>query len=85
MMNDVVKERDELLEATKADYEILKSKLFAKLYEAIEDKYSVGFGRDYTKNMVAMGKWSVLKEIVDAAGLASEFEDYYKAQKEGKK
>jgi hypothetical protein len=85
MMNDVVKERDELLEATKADYEILKSKLFAKLYEAIEDKYSVGFGRDYTKNMVAMAKWTVLKEVVDAAGLSAEFEDYYRETKEGKK
>lgn len=85
MINDVVKDRDEMLEATRADYEILKSKVFSKLYDAIEDKYSVGFGRDYTKNMVAMGKWTTLKEIVDAAGLASEFEDYYKSQKEGKK
>ena len=85
MMNEIVKGRDDMLEAIRADHEILKGKLFEMLDEAIMEKYRAGLTDNYPRNLVAMERWTVLKQIVDDAGITGEFKAYRRAKKEATK
>ena len=85
MMNEIVKGRDDMLVAIRDDYELLKSKIFDMLDEAIMEKYRAGLTDNYPRNLVAMERWTTLKQIVDDTGITGQFEDYRRAKKEASK
>lgn len=81
-INEIVKERGAEVEAIRADYEALKEIIFDRLVKAIAEKRTAGYYDDYTRNAVAMERWTVLKDIIDQANLESEYNAYVRANRE---